>query len=60
MATLQIGDVPVAGEPTEATINEAVAALARNEAEFLIVVRDEATGRRLSTIRITNILKDAR
>jgi hypothetical protein len=42
MATLQIGDVPVAGEPTEATINEAVGALARNEAEYLIVVRDEA------------------
>lgn len=42
MATLHIGDVAQAGEPTEATIKEGLGALARDEAEFLIVVRDEA------------------
>ena len=42
MATLHIGGEPVAGEPTEATIRDAVNALARDEAEFLLVVRDEA------------------
>lgn len=42
MATLRIGDEPLPGEPTEAAIKDALGALARDEAEFLIVVRDEA------------------
>ncbi|MBC8076502.1 MAG: hypothetical protein H7Y32_10545 [Chloroflexales bacterium] len=42
MATLHIGDVVQAGEPTALTIKEGLDALARDEAEFLIVVRDEA------------------
>lgn len=35
-------------------------ALSRTLATHEIVIRDEATGRRLSTVRITNILKDQR
>lgn len=42
MATLHVGDMAQAGEPTASTIKAGLGALARDEAEFLIVVRDEA------------------
>lgn len=35
-------------------------ALSKSLATHEIIVREESTGRRLSTVRITNILKDAR